>query len=90
MSLFSIVQMRRKKTNLMTAGDTMTLLTIFGKMFLFILCVSFFTYFTVPMSPVVMGVTSTVVYMLPFLSLPLTAAARCYILALIQVTIYGG
>ena len=39
------------------------------------------------MSPVVMGVTSTVVYMLPFLSLPLTAAARCYILALIQVLI---
>ena len=39
------------------------------------------------MSPVVMGVTSTVVYMLPFLSLPLTAAARCYILTLIQVLI---
>ena len=34
-----------------------------------------------------MGVTSTVVYMLPFLSLPLTAAARCYILTLIQVPI---
>ena len=32
------------------------------------------------MSPVVMGVTSTVVYMLPFLSLPLTAPTRYYIL----------
>ena len=68
----------------MTAEDTMRLLTIFGK----------YNKETCPcqLDPsVVTGYTTTLCYLLPFLPLPvtLTAPARLYILAVIQVQYSG-
>ena len=59
------VKTTRKRTNLMTAGDTMTLIIIMS----------------------VMGVTCTLTYIGPFLSIPMTTTVRLSINYLVQILI---
>ena len=60
-----LLKSTRKKTNLMTAGDTMTLIIIMS----------------------VMGVTSTLTNIGPFLSIPMTTHVRLNINYLVQILI---
>ena len=60
-----LLKLTRKKTNLMTAGDTMTLIIIMS----------------------VMGVTSTLTNIGPFLSIPMTTHVRLNINYLVQILI---